>query len=61
MAEALRAAGFVVHTMAEVYPEGADEVVPDVQWIRDADSADWVALTKDERVASHGIPPSSRL
>jgi hypothetical protein len=48
--EALRRLGVVVHTMAEVYPGGEDERVPDDRWIRDADSAGWVALTKDERI-----------
>jgi len=48
--EALRNLGAVVHTMADVYPGGEDELVPDVRWIRDADSAGWVALTKDERI-----------
>ncbi len=48
--EALRRLGVVVHTMADVYPGGEDERVPDARWIRDADSAGWVALTKDERI-----------
>ena len=48
--EALRSLGLVVHTMADVYPGGEDERVSDARWIRDADSAGWVALTKDERI-----------
>jgi PIN like domain len=48
--EALRALGFTVHTMAEVYPGGADERVVDARWIADADRAGLVALTKDERI-----------
>jgi hypothetical protein len=48
--EALRALGFTVHTMAEVYPGGADERVVDARWIADADRAGFVALTKDERI-----------
>jgi len=48
--EALRAIGFVVHTMAEVYLDGRDELVADERWIADADVAGWVALTKDERI-----------
>jgi hypothetical protein len=48
--EGLRALGLVVRTMAEVYPDGEDENVADVQWIADADAANWVALTKDERI-----------
>jgi hypothetical protein len=41
--EALRDLGLIVHTMADVYPDGEDE-------IEDADRAGWVALTKDERI-----------
>lgn len=48
--EALRARGFTVHTMADVYPDGEDERVIDTRWIADADDAGWVALTKDERI-----------
>ena len=50
MPEAVRALGFTVHTMAEVYPRGEDERVIDARWIADADRAGWVALTKDERI-----------
>jgi hypothetical protein len=49
--EALRARGFTVHTMADVYPGGEDERVVDARWIADADAAGWVALTKDERIS----------
>jgi len=48
--EALRALGFTVHTMADVYPHGEDQAVADVRWIADADAAGWIALTKDERL-----------
>ena len=48
MAEAIRSAGYVVRTMAEVY--GEDTRVSDVQWITETDAAGWVALTKDERI-----------
>jgi hypothetical protein len=34
--DAIRALGFVVHTMAEVYPGGEDESVADGRWIADA-------------------------
>ena len=53
VAEAIRAEGYVVHTMAEVYPDGRDEHVRDVEWIRDADHAGWIALTKDERITRY--------
>lgn len=49
----LRALGLTVHAMADVYPGGTDEAVPDTQWIADADAAGWVALTKDERIVRH--------
>jgi PIN like domain len=48
--EVLRARGFTVQTMADVYPDGEDERVIDARWIADADEARWVALTKDERI-----------
>ena len=37
VADALRALGFVVHAMADVYPDGADQGIADTQWIADAD------------------------
>lgn len=36
--------------MPDVYPGGADEDVKDQDWLRRADEARWVALTKDERI-----------
>ncbi len=48
VAHALRSLGYTVQTMAEVY--GEDIAVSDVRWIGDADTAGWVALTKDERI-----------
>jgi hypothetical protein len=50
VADAVRALGFTVHVMAEVYPADEDERVPDTQWIADADAQGWVVLTKDERI-----------
>jgi hypothetical protein len=50
VAEVVRALGFTVHVMAEVYPDDEDERVPDTQWIADADAQGWVVLTKDERI-----------
>ena len=52
MPEALRALGFTVHTMAEVYPRGEDERVADARWIADADRASWVAY--DRAIKSQG-------
>jgi hypothetical protein len=51
--EGLRALGLVVHAMADVYPNDLDETVTDEQWIADADAANWVALTKDERITRY--------
>jgi hypothetical protein len=53
VADAIRAIGHVVHTMAEVYPSGRDEKVKDVEWIRDVDRAGWVVLTKDECITRY--------
>jgi hypothetical protein len=53
VAEAIRAFGYTVHTMVEVYPDGRDMEVRDVEWIRDASDAGWVALTKDERITRY--------
>ncbi len=53
MPEGLRALGFVVHAMADVCPLGQDQGVTDEQWIADADAADSVALTKDERITRY--------
>ena len=50
VAEALRSHGYTVHTMADVYPDGADEHITDEEWISRADQEAWVALTKDERI-----------
>ena len=50
VADAIRALGYVVHAMADVYPDSQDEGVPDTRWIADADERGWVVLTKDERI-----------
>jgi len=51
--DAIRAIGFVVHAMADIYPGGEDQSVGDERWIADADAAGWVALTKDERITRY--------
>lgn len=48
-ASRLRAAGYVVHLIADHYPEDASEV-PDEQWIAAGCSNGWVLLTKDKRI-----------
>lgn len=50
VADAIRALGYVVHSMADVYPDGEDQRVADTQWIAEADERGWVVLTKDERI-----------
>lgn len=47
---ALRAAGEVVHTLAEVFGEDGSQQVDDESWIAYAGSRNWVALTKDRRI-----------
>lgn len=39
--------------MATVYPDGEDEHVEDIRWIKDANDAGWVVLTKDERITRY--------
>jgi hypothetical protein len=63
--DALRALGFVVHTMRSVYGPNAEETVPDAVWLEQAGRAGWVALTKDDAIrrrpvelqalAAHGV------
>ena len=50
VADAIRALGYVVHVMADVYPDREDQGVPDTKWIADADERGWVVFTKDERI-----------
>lgn len=42
-----RRAGHPVVLMCELYPDGADQRVPDDQWIAEVSSRGWIALTKD--------------
>lgn len=50
LADALRAQGFVVHTMASVYGEEAGQRVADERWLRDVGSKGWVVLMKDDAI-----------
>ena len=36
--------------MADVYPDGADQLVSDPEWITRADREGWIALTKDPSI-----------
>lgn len=46
----LRAAGLLVHSMADVYGEKAAQRLPDEVWLRDAGRNDWIVLTKDDAI-----------
>jgi PIN domain-containing protein len=48
--DALRAAGAVVRTMADVYGERIGQGLPDEEWLADAGKRGWVVLMKDARV-----------
>ncbi|WP_208027656.1 hypothetical protein [Rhabdothermincola sediminis] len=47
---ALRRAGFTVHTMAEVYGEDDAQMVKDEVWLLHAAEQDWVVFTKDDAI-----------
>jgi predicted nuclease of predicted toxin-antitoxin system len=47
---ALRALGYVVHTLADVYGEKRAQEVKDREWIERAGRENWVVLTKDDRI-----------
>ncbi len=50
LAEALRALGFTVRTMASVYGEKRAQELADEEWLRDAGAKGWVVLMKDDRI-----------
>jgi hypothetical protein len=50
LADALRAYGLVVHTLASVYGEQAGQQVPDERWLRDVGAKGWVVLMKDDAI-----------
>ena len=52
VAEVFRNRGHQVVLMADLYLDGADQFVGDDDWIRDVAHRDWVALSKDTRIAS---------
>jgi hypothetical protein len=47
---ALREAGFLAYSMAEVYGEQEAQRLPDEVWLRDAGDKGWVVLTKDDAI-----------
>jgi uncharacterized protein with PIN domain len=48
--EALRALGYVVWTLADVYGEKRAQEIKDQEWIERAGQEGWVVLTKDDRI-----------
>lgn len=60
VADAIRRRGHEVLTMADVYPDGKDERVPDDDWILRANEEDWVALTKDYSIVRDHIQTLSQ-
>ena len=48
-ARRLREAGYVVHLIAEYYPDDAQKIA-DEDWISEACRRGWVLLTKDRRI-----------
>ncbi len=48
--DALRQAGYVVHTMSSVYGQDAAEQVRDEEWLGRAGQAGWLVLTKDDAI-----------
>lgn len=60
--EGLRAAGWLVFTMVEVYGEAAARKLPDAQWLTEAGERDWVVLHKDTDISQlHGGRPGPEL
>jgi hypothetical protein len=47
--EAIRAREDVVHTLSSVYGIREQDIA-DAEWLRDAGTAGWVVLTKDQRI-----------
>jgi PIN like domain len=47
---ALRAAGLVVHSMADIYGEDQAQHLADEIWLRDAGEQHWIVLTKDDAI-----------
>ncbi len=50
VADALTAAGLVVHTLASVYGEEQGQHVPDTAWLERAGAHGWVVLMKDDAI-----------
>ncbi len=50
VADALRACGLTVHTMASVYGEETAQSLRDEVWLRDAGERGWIVLMKDDAI-----------
>jgi hypothetical protein len=50
VAEALRACGLVIHTMASVYGEQIGQGLMDETWLREVGQRGWVVLMKDDAI-----------
>jgi hypothetical protein len=50
LAEALRALGLTVHTMALVYGERPAQEIADERWLRDVGAKGWIVLMKDDAI-----------
>jgi hypothetical protein len=48
--DALRAAGAIVHVMADVYGGRVGQDLPDTEWLHDAGGKRWVVLMKDDKI-----------
>lgn len=52
--QALRDAGLIVHTMAEVFGE-REQQVTDAEWLQHAGQRGWIVLTKDKRIRQRHV------
>lgn len=60
VATMLRRQGHIVHLMADLYPDGGDQLVGDDEWIQDVSPRGWIALTKDSNIARYHRDALSR-
>lgn len=47
---ALRTAGYTVHTLSSVYGEPTSQQIRDPEWLRDAGQNSWIVLCKDDSI-----------
>jgi hypothetical protein len=53
--DALRAAGYTVHTMWSVYGPDAEQRIADVQWVTEGTEKGWVLLSKDDKMRRRSV------